>query len=114
MNASTLTNAYKAIGKASTLGGWLFGPFLLATTGAALASGASVGTLMTAFYNPLMTGTTGEMGIMPVAEKMWGGLVGMSKSSFNLAAAAVSPGPEGIWSSVKAVWNTPVNALSFS
>lgn len=114
MAFSGMMDFYKSVGKVSTLGGLLFGPFLLASAGAALASGASVGGLVTSFYNPLVTGTTGEMGIMPVAEKMWDGAVGISKSAFNLAAAGVNPGPEGVWSSVKAMWGTPANSLSFT
>lgn len=108
---NTAGKFYNFVGKVSTLGGLLFGPFVLASAGAMAMATTGVPTnldILTSFHKGLFTGVNGETGITPVLEKMGSGAKALATSFFNVAGAGISPGPEGALASMKAALDSPL------
>lgn len=81
-----------AVGVAATLGGTLLLPFFgCAAGGAAATAGATNASVLSSFWSPLFTSTTGEIGLTAGLSKIFSGFAALGKSAFAVGSAAVDP-----------------------
>jgi hypothetical protein len=81
-----------AVGTVATAGGMLLAPFFAASAGgAAVAAGATNGSVLGSFWAPLFTSTTGEVGLTAGISKMFAGVGALAKSGWAVVSAAWDP-----------------------